>query len=54
MKKILLLIALLLIVYGCRSEPSDEWINQVTDAPNAYSIEDFKKLGLKIGEEYDH
>jgi len=54
MKKILLLIALLLIVYGCRSEPSDEWINQITDAPNAYSIEDFKKLGLKIGEKYDN
>ena len=54
MKKILLLIALLLIVYGCKSKPSNEIIDQITDIPNIYSIEDFKELGLKIGEKYDN
>ncbi|MEC7880547.1 MAG: DUF6810 family protein [Chloroflexota bacterium] len=54
MKKILLPIALLLIVYGCRSEPYDELVDHITDIPDIYSIEDFKKSGLKIGEKYDN
>ena len=53
MLKKLLFVSIFLFLYGCLSDPSNEQLNQVTNTPNIYSIEDFKNLGLKIGEKYD-
>ena len=54
MKKVLLPIVILLIVSGCAWELSNERIDQVTKISNIYSIEDFKEMGLKIGEKYNN
>ena len=53
MLKKLLFVSIFLFLFGCLSDPANEQLNQVTNIPNIYSIEDFKNLGLKIGEKYD-
>ena len=53
MLKKLLFVSIFLFLHGGLPDPSNEQLNQVTNIPNIYSIEDFKNLGLKIGEKYD-
>ena len=53
MKKILIASLCGYLFISCSLGSSSENIGHITDVPNIYSIEDFKKFGVKIGEKYD-
>lgn len=54
MKKILTASLWALSLVSCSQGFSSDLIGQITDVPNIYSIEDFEKFGVKIGEKYDN
>tara|TARA_B100000674_G_C37861818_1_gene925169 strand:- start:241 stop:789 length:549 start_codon:yes stop_codon:yes gene_type:complete len=48
------LITIFLLIFISCGEPQNATIPQISDSPTTFSIENFKKINFKIGEQYDN
>ena len=53
MRNFLVVLIIITIFCACSSNESEKLLGKISEGSNVYSIEDFSKFGLKIGEEYD-
>ena len=53
MRNFLFILIIITIFCACSSNESEKLLSKISEGSKVYSIEDFSKFGLKIGEEYD-